>query len=188
MARGSCGREHGARRRDRKGWVAALCPGTPKHPRARCPPLPGVPGRCPRSRRVTSGRCCCHHRVPRQEAQLGLGVFWVLPALGVLGGVRVGWRCGWLGWALGRGGVWCGTLVALWLMLDVDVGAEPSLGGSQWGAAFVGGVSCGTVPQWVCTRFCRGLCALFGVTAGWWLEQPCPTPAVSLHPQPWPPR
>lgn len=43
------------------------------------------------------------------------------------------------------------------------------------------GISWGTVPvlpAWVCTYFCRGLCALFGVTVGWWLGQPCPTPSL----------
>lgn len=187
MARGSCGLEHGARRRDRKGWVTARCPaGHPQAPPGPAgPPLPGVQGRCPRSP-------ACHIRalvLPSLCAPTGStagfrGVTWFgageLPALGVLESVGVGWR-----WSLGRGSCGVAVLVGSWLPCGWRwLWAPLQHGGSQWGAAFLEGISWGTVPVLpaclgVCTCFCRGLCALFGVTVGWWLRQLCPTPAVS---------
>lgn len=114
----------------------------------------------------------------------------VLPALRVLGSIRVGWRCSWLGWSLGRGCCYSGgILVALWLMLavlDVAVGTEPSLGGPRVRAALLEGVSWGTVP--ICLA-CLGVHRFLqrALRPLWGHSGMVACTAVS-PPQPWPPK
>lgn len=192
----------------RAGSLPAALPGTPKHPQPCLPPAAGGPGRCPRSP-------ACHIRalvLPSPCAPAGSTAGFggvtragagVLPALGGSGSLRVGWRCSWLGWSLGRG--CCGVAIPVeswllcgWRWLCWTWGSRMrlwaltpawgvTLGGCLFERGLLGDCASAAWPIWVCTDFCRGLCDLFGVTVGWWLGQPCPTPAVSPHP-PWPPK
>lgn len=82
---------------------------------------------------------------------------------GGFGGCQGGLEVWLAGVGTGEGVLWCGTLVALWLMLDVDVGAEPSLGGVTMGSCL-----CGRGLLWDCatvgvhTFLQRALCSLWG--------------------------
>lgn len=188
----------------RAGSLPAALPGTPQHPWARWPPTAGGARAVPPLTGVShpgagAAITVCPDRKHSWVWGCHMGRGRGAACTGGFGGAS-GWAGGVAGWnGHGEGVLRCGhsggILVALWLMLavlDVAVDTEPSLGGHTGGLPFwkslLGDCASTACHVCVCTRFCRGFCALFVVTVGRWLGQLCPTPAVFPRLQPWPPR